>query len=86
MIELLQLHHRSKTATHLRCHTVLELTLLSLDSDVTWTDTTLDTYLQNPRAYIPGTKMVFRGIKKNTDRTSMAALGALGVVWCACIV
>ena len=46
----------------------LPLTMRCLD--VTWSEATLNTYLANPRAYIPGTKMVFKGIKKDADRAS----------------
>lgn len=34
------------------------------EKGVTWDADTLDVYLTNPKMYIPGTKMVFAGIKK----------------------
>src|SRR5215471_8959399 len=36
--------------------------------DHTWDDETLDTYLADPRATVPGTKMIFPGIKDKTER------------------
>merc|ERR1711973_974505 len=35
---------------------------------ITWSRETLDVYLTNPKKYIPGTKMVFAGLKKKKDR------------------
>ncbi|KAK9764343.1 iso-1-cytochrome c [Basidiobolus ranarum] len=35
-----------------------------IDKNVIWTEETLDTFLENPKVYIPGTKMVFAGFKK----------------------
>jgi len=40
---------------------------------ITWADDTLDIYLTNPKKYIPGTKMVFAGLKKETDRANLIA-------------
>lgn len=33
------------------------------DSGITWDEATFTTYIQNPQAKIPGTKMVFPGVK-----------------------
>ncbi|KAH8373297.1 hypothetical protein KR200_009070 [Drosophila serrata] len=40
---------------------------------VTWTESTLDEYLKDPKKYIPGTKMVFAGIKKAEERADLIA-------------
>jgi cytochrome c len=38
-----------------------------------WDPKTLDTYLTDPRAVVPGTKMIFPGIKDNTERKNLIA-------------
>ena len=43
------------------------------DKGVTWAEDTLDIYLTNPKKYIPGTKMVFAGLKKKKDRNDLIA-------------
>lgn len=40
---------------------------------ITWNDDTLFIYLENPKKYIPGTKMVFAGLKKPQDRADLIA-------------
>lgn len=40
---------------------------------ITWTADTLFTYLENPKKYIPGTKMVFAGLKKANERADLIA-------------
>ena len=40
---------------------------------ITWDKETLDVYLTNPKKYIPGTKMVFAGLKKKKDRDNLIA-------------
>eukprot|EP01025_Chloroclados_australasicus_P047794 TRINITY_DN5392_c0_g1_i1.p3 TRINITY_DN5392_c0_g1~~TRINITY_DN5392_c0_g1_i1.p3 ORF type:complete len:117 (-),score=8.43 TRINITY_DN5392_c0_g1_i1:288-638(-) len=41
------------------------------DKAVIWQEETLYEYLLNPKKYIPGTKMVFPGLKKPQDRTDL---------------
>ena len=43
------------------------------DKGVIWGQDTLDIYLTNPKKYIPGTKMVFAGLKKKKDRGDLIA-------------
>ncbi|XP_050544179.1 cytochrome c-like [Daktulosphaira vitifoliae] len=40
---------------------------------ITWSEQTLFEYLENPKKYIPGTKMVFAGIKKEAERKNVIA-------------
>ncbi|KAK5997325.1 Cytochrome c [Cladobotryum mycophilum] len=40
---------------------------------VTWSDETLFTYLENPKKFIPGTKMAYGGMKKAEDRNNLLA-------------
>lgn len=43
----------------------------NLEKNIIWNDETLDIYLKNPKKYIPGTKMVFGGIKKEKERKQL---------------
>ncbi|PHH55218.1 Cytochrome c [Ceratocystis fimbriata CBS 114723] len=40
---------------------------------VTWDEKSLFEYLENPKKYIPGTKMAFGGLKKPKDRNDLIA-------------
>jgi cytochrome c len=42
-------------------------------ADRTWDDQTLDAYLTNPRELVPGTKMIFVGLKNEEDRKNVIA-------------
>ncbi|RKP05914.1 cytochrome c [Thamnocephalis sphaerospora] len=48
-------------------------TAANKDKGVTWDDQTLVDYLENPKKYIPGTKMAFAGFKKLKDRKNVVA-------------
>eukprot|EP00730_Choanoeca_flexa_P015639 TRINITY_DN7226_c0_g1_i3.p1 TRINITY_DN7226_c0_g1~~TRINITY_DN7226_c0_g1_i3.p1 ORF type:complete len:102 (+),score=17.74 TRINITY_DN7226_c0_g1_i3:268-573(+) len=48
-------------------------TTANKNAGITWSEETLDEYLKSPRKYIPGTKMVFKGIKNDRDRWSLIA-------------
>jgi len=41
--------------------------------DHSWDAETLDTYLADPRAIVPGTKMIFPGIKDEKERQDVVA-------------
>jgi cytochrome c len=41
------------------------------NSGDTWDEMTLDTYLTDPRKFMPGTKMVFAGLKNSEDRKAL---------------
>ena len=38
-----------------------------------WTYADLDAFLADPKGFMPGTKMAFKGIKKETDRANLIA-------------
>ena len=39
----------------------------------TWDEATLNIYLTDPKALVPGTKMIFPGLKDDTDRANVIA-------------
>ena len=41
--------------------------------NVTWDAQTLDHYLADPRGTVPGTKMIFPGLKKDDERANVIA-------------
>lgn len=41
--------------------------------NVTWDQATLDHYLIDPRGTVPGTKMIFVGLKKEDERANLIA-------------
>jgi cytochrome c len=43
------------------------------NSGITWDEATLTEYLKNPRAKVPGTKMLFPGLKKDDDIVNVIA-------------
>lgn len=48
-------------------------TAANRDSGITWGKEHLYQYLPNPKKYIPGTKMVFAGLKKESERADLIA-------------
>ncbi len=42
-------------------------------SGLTWDDATLHKWLENPKALVPGTKMLFPGVKDETQRDDIIA-------------
>jgi len=45
----------------------------NIKKGITWGKDTLWVYLENPKKYIPGTKMVFAGLKKKNERADLIA-------------
>jgi len=43
------------------------------NSGITWDEASLDTYLKDPKKMVPGTKMVFAGLKKEDDIENLIA-------------
>lgn len=48
-------------------------TAANKNSGIIWSEQTLFEYLINPKKYIPGTKMVFAGLKKPQERADLIA-------------
>lgn len=45
----------------------------NISKGIVWSEDTLFEYLENPKKYIPGTKMIFAGIKNSTERKDLVA-------------
>ncbi len=45
----------------------------NINKGIIWGEDTLFPYLENPKKYIPGTKMVFAGLKKEDERKDLIA-------------
>lgn len=43
------------------------------EGGLTWTEETIDSYLEKPKDVVPGTKMAFPGLKKEDDREDVIA-------------
>lgn len=43
----------------------------NIKKNVLWDEQTMSDYLENPKKYIPGTKMAFGGLKKEKDRNDL---------------
>jgi len=46
-------------------------TAANVNKGITWDENTMFAYLENPKKYIPGTKMAFAGLKKEKDRNDL---------------
>ncbi|KAF9457955.1 putative cytochrome C [Collybia nuda] len=46
-------------------------TAANVNKGIVWSEDTLFEYLENPKKYIPGTKMAFAGLKKEKDRNDL---------------
>ena len=43
------------------------------NSGIVWSETTLEMFLRNPQAYVPGTRMTFTGLPDPQDRADVIA-------------
>lgn len=41
------------------------------NSNIVWTDETLDAYIANPKKYMPGNRMTYTGLRKAQDRDAL---------------
>jgi cytochrome c len=48
-------------------------TAANKEKGIIWNEDTLFEYLENPKKYIPGTKMAFAGLKKAQERADLIA-------------
>jgi len=46
-------------------------TKANVEKGIEWSEEHLFEYLENPKKYIPGTKMAFAGLKKEKDRNDL---------------
>ncbi|MEJ0075428.1 MAG: cytochrome c family protein [Alphaproteobacteria bacterium] len=54
-------------------HEAYNYTDANKNSGITWDEATFKEYITNPRAKIPGTKMVFAGINSENERANLWA-------------
>ncbi|MEO0883577.1 MAG: cytochrome c family protein [Pseudomonadota bacterium] len=51
------------------------------DADFIWTPERLDEWLANPRAFLPGNRMTFAGVRREDDRTAVIAYLMVEAGW-----
>jgi len=44
-----------------------------IEKNIVWNEETLDAWIENPSAYVPGNRMVFAGLRKPEDREALIA-------------
>ena len=54
-------------------HRGYSYTRANKEKGITWGEDTLDIYLKKPKKYIPGTKMVYAGLRKEKDIRNLIA-------------
>ncbi len=52
---------------------------------ITWSDDTLFLFLESPKKYIPGTKMVFAGLKREDERAGILLNSITVCSVCLCV-
>lgn len=66
---------------NIRCWASLVFYYVFCFSGVAWSENTLTEYLENPKKYIPGTKTIFAGIKKQNERADLIAYLKKATSW-----
>ena len=62
-----------RTAGTLESFSYSPAMVMAGEGGLIWSDETLHTYLENPKALVPGTRMAFAGLKKPEERDAVIA-------------